>query len=134
MGTNYYLITSDKSKKILLGTNYTIVEEPYFAYELHIMKKSFGWLPLFEYHPKAIESVADIKRLYDSGGFEIYDEYGHLVSWEDFEEVFKEDYINYKNGKKEGLTSHIGQSSHPFIKEVYHIDNEGYEFLEGDFC
>ncbi len=134
MSTNYFLMTADKGKKSLLGTNYTIVDEPYFGYEMHIMKKSFGWLPLFEYHPKAIESVADIKRLYDGGGFEIYDEYGRRINWDEFEEVFKTDYSKFKNGNIDGLLSHIAQPPHPIIKTVYHIDEEGYEFLEGDFC
>ena len=118
----------------MLGLNYKIVDEPYFGYEIHIMKKSVGWLPLFEYHSNAIESVADIKRLCGSGDFEIYDEYGRLVNWKEFEEIFKTDYTKFKNGNIEGLLSHIAQPSHLIIKMVYHTDGEGYEFLEGEFC
>jgi hypothetical protein len=44
-----------------------------------------GWLPSFE-ASYSIQSVADIKKLYDTGKFVIYDEYGTYYNWEEFDE------------------------------------------------
>lgn len=100
------------------------------------MKNSCGWLNLFEYHNDVIESVADIKRLYDTGDFEIYDEYNRKVEWADFEEIFTTKYTRYRNGETDKFESHITAQKrdiHSFVSIRYFTDIEGYEFTDSAF-
>lgn len=86
MGTNFYLSTSDKEVcDTYFGWHYELTYyEPTWFYEQHIAKTSAGWLPLFE-ASKSIRSVADIKKLYDTGKFIIHNEYGTEYNWEEFD-------------------------------------------------
>lgn len=136
MGTNYYLLTKDLKYKDKLGNKCEITDTPFFAYSLHLMKNSCGWLNLFEYHNGVIESVADIKRLYDTGDFEIYDEYNRKVEWADFEEIFTTKYTRYRNGETDKFESHIiaqKRDIHSFVSIRYFTDIEGYEFTDSAF-
>lgn len=136
MGTNYYLLTKDLKYKDKLGNKVEITDTPFFAYSLHLMKNSCGWLNLFEYHQGVIESVADIKRLYDTGDFEIYDEYHRKIEWNEFEEIYIAKYTRYKNGDTEKLESHIiaqEREKYSVIKIRYFTDSEGYEFTDREF-
>ena len=101
MGTNFYLMT--KSKKIAqtyFDGEYEIVDEPYFGYQIHIGKRSFGWKPLFQRHDSAYDSVVGLKKFiigHTDEELEIYDEYGRkytldeldedLIQWADKQEV-----------------------------------------------
>ena len=86
MGTNFYLGTSDKeTRDTYFGWRYELTDTPTWLYEQHIAKTSIGWLPLFE-ASHSIQSVADIKKVYDTGKFIIYDEYGTEYNWEEFDE------------------------------------------------
>jgi hypothetical protein len=86
MGTNFYLGTSDKeARDLYFGYSYEITDEPTWLYQQHIAKTSMGWLPAFE-ESCSVHSVADIKKLYDTGKFVIYDEYGNYYTWEEFDE------------------------------------------------
>lgn len=86
MGTNFYIGTADKkAKDEYFGWNYELTDTPTWLYEQHIAKTSAGWLPSFE-ESHSIHSVADIKKLYDTQKFIIYDEYGTVYSWEEFDE------------------------------------------------
>lgn len=137
MGTNYYLITKDLKYKDKLGDKCEITDTPFFAYSLHLMKNSCGWLNLFESHRGVIESVADIKRLYDTGDFEIYDEYNTKLSWDDFEKIYKDKYTRYKSGEKDNYRSHlIADTRRQFnVMHIrYYTDKEGYEFSDSGFC
>ena len=40
---------------------YELVDTPYFGYEIHIGKKSYGWKPLFQEHKNAYSSVEEMK-------------------------------------------------------------------------
>lgn len=73
--------------------------------EFHIAKRSCGWEALFEaYHsdmPCAymievdrpyIDRVSDIKALVESGEWEIVDEYGEAVTYEEFIDHMDTDY------------------------------------------
>lgn len=136
MGTNYYLLTKDLKYKDKLGDKCEITDTPFFAYSLHLMKNSCGWLNLFEYHKEVIESVADIKRLYDTGDFEIYDEYSQKISWNEFEAIYTDKYTRYKNGETDKFQSHLmADKTDKFrICSVrYFIDSEGYEFTDSEF-
>lgn len=136
MGTNYYLLTKDLKYKDKLGNKCELTDTPYFAYSLHLMKNSCGWLNLFEYHKGVIESVADIKRLYDTGDFEIYDEYHQKISWDEFEAIYVDKYTRYKNGETDKFESHIKADENVKFKICsirYFHDDEGYEFTDSEF-
>ena len=130
MGTNYFLVTKSEKYKGKLGQKCFVSDEPYFCYKLHIMKNSFGWLPLFEFHPNIIESVQDIKRLYSKGDFEICDEYERIFSWDEFSKIYLE---KYSSDKKQLLISHINKDDHIKLDIQYMSDKHGYEFLEREF-
>lgn len=137
MGTNYYLLTKEIKYKDKLGMNYELTDTPYFAYRLHIMKNSVGWLCLFEAHEDLIESVGDIKKLCDTGDFEIFDEYNQKFTWDEFAKVFNDKYSRYKNGNAENLLSHINSNEdirYLTFQMRYFADDEGYEFTDREFC
>ena len=78
MGTNFYMMT--KSKKLVekhFPYEYEIVDTPYFGYEIHIGKKSFGWKPLFQEHKNAYDSVDGLKEFIrkNQKSIRIFDEY-----------------------------------------------------------
>lgn len=136
MGTNYYLLTKELKYKDKLGDKVEITDTPFFAYSLHLMKNSCGWLNLFEAHKGVIKSVADIKRMYETGDFEIYDEYNRKVEWADFEEIYTTKYTRYRNGETDKFESHItAQKREKFsvIEVRYFTDGEGYEFTDREF-
>lgn len=129
MGTNYYLITKDEKYQNKLGSKCEIIDTPYYAYSLHLMKNSCSWLNLFEYHQGVIESVKDIKKLYDTGDFEIYDEYSRKIDWKEFEQIY---ISKYKNGKSDKLKSHITAQACKTLA-MYFTDSDGYEFTSFKF-
>lgn len=163
MSTNYYMHTTDKEfvKKHFCQNNkeeYSIVDEPYLSYEIHIGKRSHGWKPLFATHRDAYNSVQELIDFIKNNNdkIRIFDEYSielsldelkeELIDWgnidyEDdkkysvFEMRFKED----ENGTLQKPFDHIDcmkqdplQSS--FLEDSYWKDEEGYNFLEGSFC
>lgn len=58
---------------------------PTWLYQQHVAKTSAGWLPLFQGHD-SFKSVEQLKRLYDTGKFILYDEYGTTYTWDEFDE------------------------------------------------
>ena len=77
MGTNFYMMTKNKELvETYFSGEYEIVDSPYFAYEIHIGKRSLGWKPLFEWHEKAYKSVEEMKKFISDylNDIEIYDE------------------------------------------------------------
>ena len=87
MGTNFYLITRNKDMAQQYAPySYRLTDDPYFGYEIHIAKTSCGWLPLFQGHTDGINSVREYKEAYETGKFEIFDEYGESYTWEEFTE------------------------------------------------
>ena len=87
MGTNFYMIT--RSKKVAekyAPYSYELTDFPYFGYEIHVAKTSAGWLPLFQGHTDGINSVREYKKAYETGEFEIFDEYGDVYTLEEFDE------------------------------------------------
>lgn len=106
MGTNYYMMTKDKTiVERYFPNEYKIVDNPYFGYEIHIGKRSIGWRPLFQVHDKAYDSVeAMLKFLeFHKMDIEIYDEYSEkfsidglkeeLIDWADHQQVRYMKYI-----------------------------------------
>ena len=87
MGTNFYMITKNKTMASLYAPySYELTDTPYFGYEIHIAKTSCGWLPLFQGHKDGINSVSEYKAAYETGEFDIVDEYGTSYNWDEFED------------------------------------------------
>lgn len=152
MGTNFYIGTADKeARDTYFGLNYELTDTPTWLYEQHIAKTSMGWLPSFE-ESRSIHSVADIKKLYDTGKFVIYDEYGTYYTWEEFDErvlkfnggvlgvapreKIKQD-PNWqfcdRNMPEYRPVSHFEYGHGKYASE-YFRDSEGYEFSRHEFC
>ena len=78
MGTNYYMMIKNKELvEKYFPNEYELTDSPYFGYEVHIGKQSFGWKPLFEWHGNAYKSVEDMLnflKIHDTY-IEIFDEY-----------------------------------------------------------
>lgn len=139
MGTNFYFFTNDKSiVKKYACNEYTLTDTPEFGYEIHIAKTSCGWLPLFQYR-ETMPSVKSMKAAYDTDKLKIIDEYGREYTWDEFDERVlkfnggvKGAIEAEKSGDKELPISHFefsdGMYSHLYLK-----DEEGFEFIKGDF-
>ena len=160
MGTNFYLMTKNKElAQHHAPYSYKLTDTPYFGYEIHIAKTSYGWLPLFNGHKDGINSVAEYKAAYEFGGFEIYDEYGTQYNWEAFDdrvlkfnggilgvqepekiEVDKNSRFYDHNLPEYMPISHIGGSKQSYKSDFvedyndYFTDDEGYEFTKHEFC
>lgn len=122
-----------------MGTNFYLrAKNPRPVYDqYHLAKTSHGWKPLFEIDPKPedstpweqmpaelpIRSVDDIKRHYDSGNFEIVDEYGEAYDWDAFEERV----INW-NADNSDARGHDSSYDFQVMK-----DPQGYDFVECEF-
>lgn len=144
MSTNFYLITDNKQQvEKWFKNEYNLTDEPYWGYEIHIAKTSMGWLPLFEAH-KNIKSIKQLKECcnFNNSDFEIIDEYGNFYNWQEFEErVLKHNggvdgavekhprMIDYDDG----LPKYVPISHFQLNDDMYFKDEEGYEFLEGEF-
>lgn len=89
MGTNFYMITTNKDlAETYFPDEYTITDVPYFGYEIHIGKRSAGWMPLFEGHKNAYGSVKAMKQFIKdhSDDIRIFDEYSREFSLEQLED------------------------------------------------
>lgn len=85
MGTNFYLSTVNKDiAEKYFGYDYELTDTPTWGYEIHVAKTSVGWLPLFQSHD-CFKSVGQLKKLYDTGKFILYDEYGTIYTWDEFD-------------------------------------------------
>lgn len=97
MGTNFYFRTKSKriAKKYFAesGDGYTYAEEyelcdePYFHYEIHLNKLSWGWRPLFQKH-KYFKTFKQLEDFYfhHQRYLKIFDEYGKEFSWDDYKD------------------------------------------------
>lgn len=144
MGTNFYIGTSDKeAHDTYFGLRYELTNKPTWLYDQHIAKTSSGWLPLFE-ASQSIQSVADIKKLYDTGKFIIHDEYGTEYDWEKFNErvlkfnngvlgeISREKIAKDPDNTDWDLPSYRLMSHFESVPE-YFRDPEGYEFTQREF-
>lgn len=151
MGTNFYLMTNDKAAcEKYFGYDYELVDSPEWGYSIHIAKTSCGWLPLFQSHD-CIKSIKDLKNLYDTGKFVIYDEYATIYSWPEFEERV----LKFNGGVKGAVeptpckqppncpytdpdmpdhtpVSHFEYADGKYALD-YFTDGEGYEFTNHEF-
>lgn len=78
MGTNFYMLTTDKKKVLKYAPySYELTDEPYFAYSLHAAKTSARWLPHFQSHKDGVMAVY---------GYDTTDEEGnpkHIYGYDD---------------------------------------------------
>ena len=149
MGTNFYLMTKNKSIAEQIG-DFELTDTPDWGYEIHIGKRSCGWLPLFQSHI-GIKSVKDIEKFCTMLEVRIYNEYGEELTWEQLKEE-----LIYWNGGVEGAIPKEHHESDPNFQfydpdmpnytpishfaygngkyaSHYFKDDEGFEFTEGDF-
>lgn len=158
MGTNFYMITKNKEMAQRYAPySYELTDTPYFGYEIHVAKTSFGWLPLFQEHKDGINSVAEYKVAYDTNEFKIYDEYGCEYNWDAFDDrvlKFNGGVLGAQEPKKIEQNkyfrwydksmpdycpvSHISGSlqSYKFdglFANDYFVDADGFEFSRSEF-
>ena len=159
MGTNFYMITKNKTMaSIYAPYSYELTDTPYFGYEIHVAKTSCGWLPLFQGHKNGINSVSEYKAAYETGEFDIVDEYGTSYNWNEFEdrvlkfnggirgvqdpekiERDKSSMFYDKNLPEYSPISHIGGTKQSYkydFEEFYNDyfeDSEGFEFDKRSF-
>lgn len=131
MGTNFYFHTKDKKDltRWFDDGEYELTDFPEFGYSVHIAKTSGGWVPLFQSH-NYVHSVSDMQRLYEGGGFKIYDEYGEEYNWPEF----KDRVVDFSGGRcgDEKPYSHLEYENGRYAYR-YHKDPEGYEFTKEEF-
>lgn len=115
MSTNYYLMTQNKELvKKYFPNEYELVDEPYLGYEIHIGKRSIGWMPLFQNHDKAYRSVSQmIKFISDhKNDLEIFDEYGQVFTLDELKHELvdwgKDQKIMYMKYIPEGVKNRFG--------------------------
>lgn len=151
MGTNFYLMTKSKeTRDKYFGYYYELTDTPEWGYNIHIAKTSCGWLPLFQAH-NCFKSIKQLKELYNAAEFIIYDEYGNMYSWDEFDErVLK------FNGGVRGVKPRVKYEQNPtdrfydprmpkylpvshleydygFYASDYFTDEQGFEFTAHDF-
>ena len=138
MGTNFYMMTADKDAAIeWFCDDYTVTDFPQWGYEIHIAKTSWGWKTLWEAH-KRIHSVNDLKIIYSTGKFTIYDEYGEIYTWDEF----KKRVIDWNKDNPNACVHINPDRSMPNFNEIYgryyddsryFLSADGYEFCEVEF-
>lgn len=128
MGTNFYFHTRKKARRDRWFDcgEYELTDFPEFGYLIHLAKTSAGWVPLFQAHKK-INGVADIKRIYEDGGFRIVDEYGGEYDWPSFEERVV-DFGDCCDDAYSHLEHEDGRYHY-----IYFKDADGYEFTREEF-
>ena len=154
MGTNFYLMTKHKDvRDKYFGYSCSLTDTPEWGYEIHIAKTSMGWLPAFEAH-ECFRSIKQLKALYDTGVFIIYDEYSNIYNWEEFDErvlkfnggvrgVIPREKINQDpysqfydpNMPEYGPISHLEYKGFMTANGSSHFftDEDGYEFSDYEF-
>lgn len=157
MGTNFYMMTKDKEvRDKYFGYDYALTDVPDWGYSIHIAKTSCGWLPSFQSH-NCFKSIRQLKELYDTGNFILYDEYGTMYTWDEFDErvlkfnggisgVQKKEKINNDPNNKfydrnlptYGPISHCSSPDYTYKFDSYYAndyykDEDGYEFTTHEF-
>lgn len=106
-----------------------VLEYEYDSPRVHICKLSFGWKPIFETSKfyKSFNELKEFIKKYNDF-FTIESEYGKKYTLEEFEEEIKEHCENERN-----INSHLSQEDFYYDMNLYHKDNEGYEWYTGNF-
>ena len=151
MGTNFYIMTKSKeARDKYFGWSYKLTDTPDWGYRQHVAKTSCGWLPSFD-GSGCFKSIRELKNIYDSGEFILYDEYGTIYTWDEFDErvlkfnggikgVTPKEKINQdrsspwfdKNMPEYKPVSHFEYACGRYNDE-YFTDSDGYEFSIREF-
>ena len=95
MGTNFYFMCrnkklvqenfANKTEWSIMDEEYSIVDEPYLGYEIHLNKLSYAWRPLFQRH-KAFKKFKELEQFYyaHKADLEIFDKYQDKYTWEEY--------------------------------------------------
>lgn len=88
MGTNYYFITRNKKLVKENFDEYELIDEPDFAYEIHLNKCSYGWRPLFQVH-KCFRTFKELEQFYKEHEKDliIKDEYGEEFDFDEYKDI-----------------------------------------------
>lgn len=149
MGTNYYMMTTNKDLvEKHFPNEYGVTDSPYFGYEIHIGKRSCGWKPLFQEHKNAYTSVKEMLGFFlvNKNDIRIFDEYEReldidelneeLITWEEKQE---KKMIHYDGvpGLIQSPIDHVEmvnrEPNRCCIYPKYWHDKDGYDFIKGDF-
>lgn len=151
MGTNFYIMTKSKeARDKYFGWSYKLTDTPDWGYQQHVAKTSCGWLPSFD-GSGCFKSIRELKNIYNSGEFILYDEYGTIYTWNEFDErvlkfnggikgVTPREKINQdrsspwfdKNMPEYKPVSHFEYACGRYNDE-YFTDPDGYEFSIREF-
>ena len=151
MGTNFYIMTKSKeARDKYFGWSYELTDTPDWGYQQHVAKTSCGWLPSFD-GSGCFKSIRELKNIYDSGEFILYDEYGTIYTWDEFDErvlkfnggikgVTPREKINQdrsspwfdKNMPEYKPVSHF-EYAYGRYNDEYFTDPDGYEFSIREF-
>ena len=153
MGTNFYIMTRNKElAQKYAPCSYKVTDSPYLGYEIHIAKTSAGWLPLFQGHNDGINSVHEYKVAYETGEFDIVDEYGCFYNWD----AFVDRVLKFNGGVRGAIplekvdvdttspfydprmpyhrpSSHFDYKSDGYWTNDFFADEYGYEFSVSEF-
>ena len=140
MGTNYYLQTySGEIVHKYFPDEYEITEGEQIVvgnkqitpcvYEIHLGKRSWGWLPTFEQHKNAYQSVEEmIEFIQNHAEITIINEYDEVMTLDDL----KRELIDW-NKDNPDAKDHCEYEK----KEGYSIksfkDKDGYIFIQGAY-
>lgn len=129
MGTNYYMMTTNKELvEKHFPCEYEIVDTPYFGYEIHIGKRSFGWKPIFREHINAYDSVEKMKKFISENqkSIRIFDEYNREFSLEELEDELitwgEQQEIRYMKHIPEGVPDEV------FGGKKYLVESTKYDY------
>ena len=151
MGTNFYIMTKSKeARDKYFGWSYELTDTPDWGYQQHVAKTSCGWLPSFD-GSGCFKSIRELKNIYDSGEFILYDEYGTIYTWDEFDDrglkfnggikgVAPREKINQdrnspwfdKNMPEYKPVSHF-EYAYGRYNDEYFTDPDGYEFSIREF-
>lgn len=142
MSTNYYFkiknsdeiknevkqLLKEKKLDFVLGEKILNDEGWIFNDEIHIGKKSIGWIPLFE-KTNQYSSVKELIEFYEHNKDKliIIDEYSNEITFSELKEVM----FNTKEGKS-NKAYYDGFGVWKEDKSVYE-DSEGFQFNIGEF-
>lgn len=135
MGTNFYLKLKDfdeielnlkkDMEKLYKKYNLSFYDFDLLTYvenfEIHIGKTSAGWKPLFQ-KQDCFDSISKLENFYkESKRYDIYDEYEVKYTWKEFTERVLNFNPNGKTHKNVGFSD-------------FYIDDDGFEFVNSEFC
>lgn len=132
MSTNYFFRfdTRKAMKEAIDRWDFETVQDLFEENEIHIGKRSAGWVPLFESHPGKFTSVKEMKEFYENNKVAIFEECERELTWEQLYEQL----ICWN--KDNEAASHLDVKRATWFRndQYFYKDPEGYEFSKREFC